>query len=122
MNVDFGLVCLFAIQIGLVFLVYHAWKGIKAEISALEAHRRDNAAVAASVSAIDAKIDALNKRMGEVEAAPKAGKARMEELEESISKVNRAVTASDAKVVSLAARVSAYARTQSKEAMTRTGR
>lgn len=110
MNVDFGLLCLFTIQVALVFLVYHAWKGIKAEISALEAHRRDNATITASLAALRAEIEAVAKRMGEVEAAPKAGKARMEEIGELLAKADRKAEALETKVVSLNARLSSVAR------------
>jgi hypothetical protein len=114
MNVDFGLICLFTIQVGLVFLVYHAWKGIKAEISALEVHRRGNEAIASSIAAIRAEVDEIAKRMGEVEAAPKAGKARMEEITESLGKVDRRVDSVESKLGSMQARIAADARWKSK--------
>lgn len=110
MNVDFGLVCLFVIQVALVLLVYHAWKGIKAEITALEVHRRDNAAIASGIASLRAEIDAIAKRMGEVEAAPKAGKARMDELTDQLSKGDRKTDALESKIASLSARISAQAR------------
>lgn len=110
MSVDFGLICLFTIQLALVFLCYHAWKGIKAEISALEALRQGNAAVTSRLDAITAKMEALGTRVSEVETAPKAGKARMEELADSLARSDRKADAIESKVTSLAARVSAYAR------------
>jgi hypothetical protein len=108
--IDFGLVTLFALQCALVFLVYHAWRGIKLEISALEVHRRSNEAVTSGIAAIASKVDAFEKRIGEVEAAPKAGKARMEEIADGISKVDRRADVVEGKLASLSARVSANAR------------
>lgn len=121
MNVDFGLICMFVIQLAIVFGVYHAWRGIKAEISALEVHRQSNRDVTSGIDAIRAEVKALDKclaeatamlerRIADVEAAPRAGKARMEEFADQLVKVERRVEALDGKLVSLSGRLSAFAR------------
>lgn len=110
MSVDFGLICLFALQAGMVMAVYHAWRGIKAEISALEALRRGNAEVASRVDVFAAKMDAQAERISALESAPKAARNRLEEFGEDLKGLDRKVEAVDTKVVSLAARLSAYGR------------
>lgn len=110
MNVDYGLVSMFAIQLAIVLATYHAWRGIKAEISALESLRAGNAAVTSRVDALSAKMDTQAERISSLDAAPKATKARIEELEALCGKVDRRVEALDGKIVSVSARVSAYAK------------
>jgi len=110
MNIDFGLICLFTLQLGLVMLTYHAWKGIKAEISALEVLREGNRAVTSRVDAFTTKMDSLSDRVLAIEAEPKKQKDRVGDVEDLLAKADRRTDALDAKVVSLGARVSAFAK------------
>lgn len=93
MSVDFGLLCLFVLQLAMVLAVYHAWRGIKAEIAALEALRRGNAEVTARVDTFTAKMDAQADRIQALEGAPKAVRNRLDELHEDIKAVSRKVEA-----------------------------
>lgn len=110
MNVDYGLVSMFAIQLGIVLATYHAWRGIKAEISALESLRAGNSALASRLDAFTAKMDSLSERVVAIEAEPKKQRDRITEVEDAIAKAGRRDDALDAKIVSLGARVSAYAK------------
>lgn len=108
MNVDFGILCTFTIQLGFVMAVYHAWRGIKAEISALESLRESMRALGTRIDAQNGKIDALAEKVVAVEENPKATKARMDELDTFVRSLDRSINALDAKQVSLAARLSAF--------------
>ena len=110
MNVDFGIVSLFAIMVALVGMVYHAWRGIKSEISALEAHKDRYNACVTDIAALRAEIVALGKRMDGVSDLPKASLARIAALEEDGAATHKAVTRLDTLVVSAGARVSALQR------------
>jgi len=110
MIVDYGLVSMFAIQLAIVLATYHAWRGIKAEISALEALRQGNAAVTSRIVAIDGQVDSLKDRVQTLEAEPKKQKDRVGELEDALAKGDRRNDAIEAKILSLGARLSAYAK------------
>lgn len=110
MNVDYGLVSMFAIQLAIVLASYHAWRGIKAEISALEVLRQGNAAVTSRVESFLEKVEAVAGRVSTLEAEPKKQKDRVGELEDALAKGDRRADALDAKLLSLGARVSAYAK------------
>lgn len=108
--VDFGLVSMFAIQLSLVLLVYHAWKGIKSEISAINTIKDGNRDVLAKLAALEGERDTLIGRMDAVEAEPKARRNRIDELEDLVKKTERNYEALETKISSTAARVSAFAR------------
>jgi len=105
--IDFGLVALFAVQVAMVGLVYHAWAGIRSEIVAVRAQREE-------VKSAMATIAALAVRVNEVEGAPKAQLKRIQELEAAVGKVESSWEKSHASYVSLSARVSAMARGRKK--------
>jgi len=108
--IDFGLLCLFTLQVAMVLLVYHAWRGIKAEISALDVHRQSITAVTTTIAALSSKIDAYATRIADIEASPKAARSKIEDLADALSKYDRRVDAIEGKVASLGGRISAFAR------------
>ena len=110
MIVDFGLICMFVIQLAFVMAVYHAWRGIKADISALEVLREGHRAVMSRMDAMEAQREALSGRVADIEAAPRAAKARIEDVEVAMAKAGRRMDGLEEKQLSFSGRLSAFAR------------
>lgn len=109
--IDFGLVALFALQCAMVAASFFLFMRIKAEIAALSALRESTVKLEARFEAlkegVNAAVDAVTRRQGEVESAPKALLARFAEVEQNIGKSDRAIEKLDGKVASLGGRMSA---------------
>lgn len=106
MNVDFGLIAVFAIQLALVFLVYHAWNGVKREISVLEAYKGKYDSLVTVIEVLRGEIKAIDKRMDGVSDIPKASLSRIAELEAELVKLLKVIAKIEASVLSVGGRMS----------------
>lgn len=102
-NVDFGLVALFAVQCGLVALVYHAWKGVQNERNALVTAKKE-------VESLPAAFKLLEGKMSAVEESPKAVLRRIQEAEASLGKCDSGIDRLNNLFDTLNGRVSALQR------------
>lgn len=117
---DWGLFALFVVMLCLVFLAFHAWRGIKAEYDRIDKHRRE---VDATVNALQASIAAARadgeeaKRIArEVEGTHyKTLLRRIDEAEASALGVMKQAEVLAEKVASLGGRMSALQRWMKRE-------
>lgn len=101
--IDFGLVALFAVQCGMVALVYHAWKGVQNERNALVTAKKE-------VEALPAAFAVLAGRVSSVEESPKAVLRRIQEAEASLGKADSGIDRLNNLFDTLNGRVSALQR------------
>jgi chromosome segregation ATPase len=109
--IDFGLVSLFAVQLILIALTFHAWRGMQSEIKALHAIKQE-------VKSSEAFIKSLEKRLDTTDAIPKALQARVKELEALADKIDSANDKNSTNLAALNARMSAVSRQIKQQAKT----
>lgn len=112
--IDFGLLALFAVQVALAFLVYHAWNGIKREIKDVLALKEDiktstEAGHAATKSAVE-NAATIEERVKAAEAIPGALVKRVTLLEETLKESDRLLSNHGERITSLGARLSSHLR------------
>jgi|SRR5689334_2012145 len=108
--IDFGLLALFAVQCGLVGLVYHAWNGVKAEISVLQREKERIDALAAKYDAVMARLEAAEKAPMERIKRIDAVEASIGETDRRMGQLSKEVERVDGKVMSLNGRIAAKAK------------
>jgi len=108
--IDFGLVSLFAVQCALVGLVYHAWRGVKSEVTALLLAQKEIERVSIAMSALTVRLDQGIE-------IPKALASRVKEAEAKLLQHDNQLEAYDTKWNSLNGRVSAIQREDRRKAL-----
>jgi len=114
MTVDFGLISIFAIEIGLVFAVYHALTKVWAETKAAKELKSDLTAGIARLDSFAVANKEHKEEMArwaaEVANAPAAAVRRVKEAEDELAALRRLVDKVDGKINSVNARLAAGSR------------
>jgi len=108
--VDFGLLGLFALQCGMVFLCYVAYDRISKKISTLHELEKKMDGINGQLALWEARSDAMGNRISQVEQTPVSHKRRFEEVQDRMDATDRQVAHLEKKLASTAARVSSTAR------------
>jgi len=118
--IDFGLICMFALQLFAVIAVVFVWNRITSEVTAVKRIKddfvRSEAATANALTSQTKTIEAVELRMGKVEDMPTAARKRLEEAESKIAVLRGDLSSLESKHASTAARVSINARWEKKKA------
>ena len=104
--VDFGLICLFVLQLGLVMLTYHAYNRISAKISELKALQKEVERVPTLLAPIESEIKVHADRIEDIAAAPAASKRRLDEADLAFADFTRQIGKIKEGLASTNARVS----------------
>lgn len=102
--IDFGLVSLFAIQLVLLALAFHSWRGIRGEISTLNVLHE-------ALSNSEKTIEAINSRMDALDDVPKTIQKRVSTIESEIARLESGIERNATNYTSLNARLSVMNRT-----------
>jgi len=108
--VDFGLIGLFALQCGMVFLCYVAYNRISTKILELKALEKTMEGINGQLTLWEARSDTMGGRISDLEKAPAANKKRHDEADNRMDSQERQIAHLEKKLASTAARISTSAR------------
>jgi len=112
--VDYGLITLFAVQVGLVFGCYHAWSSMKRELKDVLAMKADlissTEAGNAAKTAMQALAADVEKRVQAAENIPGGLVKRMAGIEDQLKLNSDTIVTHGDRITSLGARLSASLR------------